>query len=448
MTDPVRTIIPPCVDDEKRSLTGSVAFFAAVTVLFFNVHTPVHKLIAFYHPFIDWLVSRAIISETMRDYLFSAQQNVFLHTIVPVKEVTSFFALLLVMYPLFRALSQFRSSFHDSLLNKKYFVKALIAFLLLSILVTPDRLGIMGSGYSYLSLSPFGFIDSSNLIYKRLLMPFLANLLQMKGFTLYYIFSMLVGLLFLYLIQVFFSRHGVILSWFGLLSIGTSSFIITQFQSPGYTEPLFYCLFLLLFIVPMKLYGRLSIVVLSILAHEASVFILVPAALLCFSKKEKILTCALITLYFLMWLGSYFFNMSAAFASHDMGGISGMQWVVQHPLREIAGLFMTYKLLWIVFIVVLLRGTTRNPLILAFLASGFIMTLFGVDTTRMMGFSFIALLIALTIVEDEKLVPRRWMNIIWIVNLCIPAVYVGLNAGMQSFSGLYGLLVTGHLWRP
>jgi hypothetical protein len=131
-----------------------------------------------------------------------------------------------------------------------------------------------------------------------------------------------------------------------------------------------------------------------------------------------------------------------------MGGISGMQWVVQHPLREIAGLFMTYKLLWIVFFVVLLRGTTRNPLILAFLASGFIMTLFGVDTTRMMGFSFIALLIALTIVEDEKLVPRRWMNIIWIVNLCIPAVYVGLNAGMQSFSGLYGLLVTGHLWRP
>jgi hypothetical protein len=81
--------------------------------------------------------------------------------------------------------------------------------------------------------------------------------------------------------------------------------------------------------------------------------------------------------------------------------------------------------------------------IVAVIGAGVLMTFSAVDTSRLMGFAFPALLVSLAILKDSvsSRTGRLILFSLFAVNLLIPSVYVGLNSGLRTFRGLYGRIV-------
>ena len=72
-----------------------------------------------------------------------------------------------------------------------------------------------------------------------------------------------------------------------------------------------------------------------------------------------------------------------------------------------------------------------------------LMTLAGVDTSRLMGWSFIALLLSVkNIYAENSSIPRPFSHVIFLVNIFIPSLYVGFTCGefpwvIQSIDAVY-----------
>lgn len=79
---------------------------------------------------------------------------------------------------------------------------------------------------------------------------------------------------------------------------------------------------------------------------------------------------------------------------------------------------------------------------LACAAAGILMTVFGVDTSRLMGFAFPGFLVALAVVTKylEQGKAKRLLIPLFIVNLLLPSFNIGLNSGIEFFPGLYQFL--------
>jgi predicted membrane protein len=81
--------------------------------------------------------------------------------------------------------------------------------------------------------------------------------------------------------------------------------------------------------------------------------------------------------------------------------------------------------------------------VIALLVAGIVMTLFAIDTSRLIGWSFYALLFSIgTLYQENKSSSQKIAKAIFLVNLLIPALYVGLNLGMFLPPGIYF-----QLWR-
>jgi hypothetical protein len=83
---------------------------------------------------------------------------------------------------------------------------------------------------------------------------------------------------------------------------------------------------------------------------------------------------------------------------------------------------------------------------------GIFMTFVGVDTSRLMGFAFPGLLLAIRTIRHQ-MAPRaaeRTLAIVFAANLLIPSFYVGLNTGIVLRPGLYEQMyrIVAHLARP
>ncbi len=369
--------------------------------------------------------------------------NPDLSIINPLRAIVFFLSVGFLFYLISKPIKQFftvnTSQFH----YRTILINSLKIFLLVSLLVLPSTLGIMGVGYAQMSISPFSFLDSSNLLYQRLLMPALANLLQFKGAMLYHIFSVLITVGLIFLLQIFFLQKKITLTILEYVSIATSSFIITQFQSPGYTEPLAYLLILLLFILELDELPRVAIFALAIFAHEVSILLLLVISAVYFSKRELGWIVIIGLFYGFVWLLSFGFDVERLMRLRNMGGASTLQWLAEYPLRELLGIFFSFKILWFFIFFVVFKVKTERQNILLFLLPGLILTLLAVDTSRLMGFSFVALLTAIVYIKQHSLLRERQFNFLCGLNLCIPAVYVGLNSGVVYFNGVYQLLQFG-----
>jgi hypothetical protein len=422
-------------------------FYFSLFVAFLNVHTPVTKLRLWYEGFVGYVSNHGIAVPSAVEFLRSSQSQIFLNLIVPLKNFSFLLCLFPLIIPLVQSIRSLPTSDAQRIFNKKILVTTMKAFFFLSLLAFPFHLGIMGLGYAYMSVDFFGFPDNSGLLYKRVLMPALAHYLQFSGPTYFHIFSMVISFVLIYMTAVFFSVRKVSLPTTYLVSIGTASFILSGFQSAGYPEQLLFVLLLLLFCVPMDETARISIVSLSLLSHEASVFILLPIAFFCFSRREFIQTVVISVGYFILWLASYGFDVSSALAPHNMGGESGIWWLVRSPVLELLGIFLSFKILWLYFFIALIWAKKNFTFPLVVVGMGVLMTFLGVDTTRMMGFAFIGLLFALLIVMNEHKITQSRLRLLMVLNILIPSAYVGLNAGILIFAGLYRLAYVGTLVR-
>lgn len=316
-------------------------------------------------------------------------------------------------------------------------------FVIVALLVFPSTLGIMGVGYAQMSIAPFSFIDASDQLYQRLLMPAIAYALHLRGPVLYHLFSLAISFCMIFLLHIFFLRNHVFLTTLEYASIAVSGFIITQFQSPGYTESLSYLLILILLITDLDELARVAVFTLCIFAHEGSILLLLAISFVLFSKREIIWIIAIGAFYGFIWLASFGFQVERMLSVRTVGSMSTISWIINYPFREILGILFSFKILWffIAFVMYVWKRESRN--ILLFILPGIALTLIAVDTSRMMGFSFTALLYSILYIKQKKLLSDRQFALVCALNICIPAVYVGVNSGIVYFDGVYQLLQYG-----
>ena len=353
----------------------------------------------------------------------------------------------LLTYVFIRPVADFFSARKTEIPLGKLFKNSLFVFLISGLLVVPVKLGIMGIGYGEMSRDPFDFYDASNQIYQRLLMPALAYIVQFKGPLLFHVFSLLVTLCLIFFTLLFFEVNNIHTTLLENISVAGASFIITQFQSPGYTEQVSLLIVLIVVIVPMGTMPKVAAVSLALFAHEVSIVLFIVVALLYFSKEEKAWVGVVAAVYALFWLMSFGFDIGRLVDVRTVGGLSGFVWLAGHPLRELSGIVISYKLLWVVFFAALFAHSVELKRLLLFLLPGILATIFGVDTTRLMAFAFLAFLFALVYVKRYTLISEKNLQLLFALNLCLPSVYIGLNSGLVYFDGIYQLLYRGYLFR-
>ena len=357
------------------------------------------------------------------------------------------FSIALLFAVFFRPVAAFFSEQRSKLPFGRIFENSLAVFFVCGLLVVPVKLGLMGAGYGLMSEDPFNFHDASGQIYQRLLMPAMAYFLQFRGPILFHAFSLLATLSLIFFTLLFLEVQIARTTFLEKISIAGTSFIITQFQSPGYTEQLALLIALVVVIVPMGTVPKIAAVSLALFAHEVSIILFLAIAFLYFSREEKIWTGVVAAVYALCWLMSFGFDLGRIADVRTVGGIAGFAWLTEHPLRELSGIAVSYKLLWVVFFAALSYRSAETKRLLVFVLPGILATLFGVDTSRLMAFSFFAILFGLVYVKKYALISERNLQLLFAINLCLPSVYIGLNSGMVYFDGLYQLLYRGYLFR-
>ncbi len=405
----------------------------SVVVLFAGVHSPMVFMLHWYDVGLSKAVDTGLFPKYAAEYLTSNKDIIFSNFVIPLKTLFFFAALLVVIYPLCKTISAYRSRILNKWVNKKIILSVLSSFGILCLLVFPWRL----AAYGEMSFDPFGYRDNKMWYYQRILSTALSYFLQMKGPVLYLTFSLFCTVLLLWIIYLFFLERNIVLSRIELISLGTSSFIVSQLYLPGHPEQLVYALMLSLFIMPTDSFSRLSVVVLCILTHEISIVPISFLALLYFTKEEKIKTGIIIALYGFFWLLSFGMNVSALLAVRDVDGGNGLTWMVQFPFREILGIAISIKLLWIVVGYTVLKKSEDRITIVSFIAIALLFTALGVDTSRLMGYSIVAVVLSYYWTRKEQLIHPQVLRYVIVGNLLLPSFYICTHVGVLFVNGIF-----------
>ncbi|MBC8504821.1 MAG: hypothetical protein ISR58_07790 [Anaerolineales bacterium] len=295
-----------------------------------------------------------------------------------------------------------------------------------------------------MSFNPFE--TESGWYNTRLLMPFLANFVFLYGKFFYFIFFVLLIFVLIIITTYWLLHQDLGINTFQLISICTSSFIMYQFQLPGYPDVLLHILLLASIAFQFSNNSKIALLVLSLLTHESSLFITSILSIFILDKKSLVKFYGIFVIYLLFWVSGYGFDLSAALASHRYDNINSLQWVLQNPLREVLGIFFSYKLLWLFiifsFLYLIKVNQKKKALLISLLVlSSIFMTLLAVDTSRLVGWSFIGLLLSVQTIHRMTL--KGWrkkiLNSIYIVNLMIPSIHYSLNVEPKWSKGLYVL---------
>ena len=302
----------------------------------------------------------------------------------------------------------------------------------------------LGVDYSLRSESPFTQIsDWQNT---RLLMPALSYLFFLRGTWPFYVFFLALTFLFIAMLYSWTRAHAPLSLW-EFLSLCTASFVVYQFQIPGYPDILVFIFFLLVMRSDFGPAAKLSALLLGLIAFESSFIVGLVLAWKYLPRKEQVIYLLAIGIYGLVWLAVWNVDVAAILSSRNVEGMSGLEWVRAHPSLEIFGVLAAFKALWVVM---LWAASSAFPLkrseaafILIVIGAGILMTFSAVDTSRLMGYAFPALLVSLAVLKESasNRTGRLVLAFLFAVNLLIPSVYVGLNSGMRTFRGLYGRAV-------
>lgn len=321
---------------------------------------------------------------------------------------------------------------------------ALLVSFLLYLFVFRPITDSMGTNYSIIARSPF--TQDSGIHNKRLLMPALAYLFYVRDFQPYYIFSAVLTITFIALLSDWTKDHAQLSTW-QVLSLCTCSFVLFQYQYGGYPDILVYILFILVMQDYMGSSSKLSLLILALLTHEASVLVGSILAWRYFDRKRLIFYLLAVILYAVIWFWVSGQDINVMLRGHKVQGLSGFAWLASAPFKELIGVLVAYKAMWIIFFISLWISAKQRLFpdmifILACVTAGIGMTIFGVDTSRLMGFAFPGLLVALALVYKhlDSMKSKRILSLIFLLNLILPSFNLGLNGGIEFFPGLYQVL--------
>ena len=404
---------------------------------------------------------------------------------VPLKEVLFVFCLLVLLYPILFCCHKAKDVWRN-LRPRKITYFALSSFVGLSILVFPysypnglnshaSGLAGLGTSFGRMSLAPFQ--EGDPLYYKRILKPAVAHLMHLHGYIAYYAFSLLLTVVLLFMVVAFLESRvptekttgldqpylNAPVRWLIYFSLMTSSFILVDFQWPGYSDSLSFILILLLTLVPMNSQARLATVALCVLNHEGLALVFVPLIFFSFPREERLPAIVAIGIFYGFMVASHGFSVLNWFLGQGPVRETGSVWarVIQEPDVFLAGLFFTYKLFWVLLLWVIWTLRSRYSR-LTLMGLGVItlspvpLTLFAWDTTRVAGFGWLGLVMALGLfLKEQSQLPRNYqyalVSLVFL-NLLIPSynvvIYYKDSFSPYPYPGIYKLLdsVARHMW--
>lgn len=378
-------------------------------------------------------------------FFFDNRISTIKEFIAPIRGAIFIFTVIVLLRPVFQDL---RDKEHQTLVRPSPWT-AIFTFLTLMILLVPQ--GLKGLGQEYGSQSILIFERASTVSsYQRFLMPALGYVTFLRGNIFFFGFSLACTFGAIYLTHVWLVNNKIFIPFWVFVSVLTSSFIATQYQIPGYPDALIFVFLLAIVTFQLKDISKLSLIVLSIASHEASILLYGIFAIFIFSKQKLGKVYGLLAIYLVLWFGSEGFKITTLINNRPRPSatvnMSSLDWILNNPTREMLGIFFAYKLLWvfIIWALVLLFRNKNNWMalqIIALLGSGLFMTFLAIDTSRLMGWSFYALLLSIKVIHDNaEPQSRKLSNAIFLFNLLIPSAYVGLNLGMLLPPGLYSLI--------
>jgi len=304
----------------------------------------------------------------------------------------------------------------------------------------------MGIRYAVMAVAPFE--EGANQYYRRVLMPAAAHLLGFRGPHLYWLFSLVLTFTEVWLIawtlwhplrqaQLNNTRRFL---W--LASLLSSSFVIYHFQFPGYPDVLLFVLVLAVVSSEASPMAYCAGMALSLAAHEGAAVIWLPIALFLLPKMERSIALGTASLYGAFWLIGSWCGSSDAIAAHSVGGRAAWEYLKSELGWAVLGVFFSFKLLWILSLYGIWGMVRKGERWLALAASAslafpFVLAVVAVDTSRLVGFGFLGLLIPLNEILAKQGFSQRWLTYLLGANLLVPSYYVGTNTGPQLFTGFY-----------
>ncbi|MBD1933103.1 MULTISPECIES: hypothetical protein [Cyanophyceae] len=464
------------VDSLKdKSIIPPVIFWIGVVTLYAVANAPRNRILIALEAILnrlpqDWVfanvqailsrftpgvISSEILAKTAPQQL---AEIITTYGVIPIKGMLFFVATLVVGMPILMSIIKSRFFLFNAGFTRRS-IASLSIFLILSLLILPFRypLGtaVMGLEYAIRSLEPFS--QNADWYYRRLLMLAIANFIHMSGPFLYYIFSLLCTYVLILLSLTFIESKILNLDnrypnyrtqFLYCLSIVTSSYVMFNYQFPGYVDQLFFILILLPACIPMSRQGRLGTLALALATHEASAFVFIPIVIFCFPRREVLTALSLVPIYCFIWFAGSGFSLDSPVKAHlILENKTALQYLAENPLMGLAGFFFSYKLLWVITLYILWilwrQGETLLVAAIASIIAFPISTMFLiVDTSRNVGYGFFGMLIALAILlgEEKKIPGFKMLFYIALANIILPSYYVGLNTGFQSYTGLYHLI--------
>jgi len=274
-------------------------------------------------------------------------------------------------------------------------------------------------------------------------MPALGHILFFRGDWLYFIFGLLTTVCFLAALQMWLARHSPLPFW-QFLSLCTCSFVIYQFEFPGYPDILAFLFFLLVISDQFTQRSKVAALTLALVTHEASMFVGIVLAWRYLKRRYLVSYMLLLGFYGFVWLTAFGFSVDKLLSSHNLDGLSGIQWLFKNPRAEALGIFVAFKGVWLLIILAVLldiwqRQWERGLFVSLVCSMGVGLTFLAVDTSRMVGWAFPGALVSLEAIR-ERLAPRttsRVLSAVFCVNLVVPSFYVGLKVGGVVQRGIY-----------
>ncbi len=466
---------------KTKNIIPYYIFLLAAIIAFLVANFPSDRTSSFLsETFKNRLFLKSLLTNIFTEYGSkpSDYNNIGSNLISSIKNFLFFIAFLILAYPILISLSKSKLFWHKLGL-KKIALSALGIFLVLSLLAFPygypyglnshpSGLSGIGKDYGKMSLAPFA--ANNELIYRRLLKPALAHFIQMDGYILYYLFSLICTYILIFMTIGFIESKilgsntfeenkrkslSSTVKFFVYLSVMTSSYMMVNFQWPGYPDQLAFILILVMACIPMTRQGRLGTIALCLLTHDGITFALIPIILFCFPQREKSRALLLVALFYAIWFASYGFNLHQGLAAHQAVGGEQSNWQVLNKNRglALAGVFFSYKLFWLVFLYTVGRlwfqkdKATLVAIVSIILFPAFIILL-AWDTSRLMGFGFFGMLIALGIlIHEYRKLPAKHSYLlmqIMYVNILIPSSNILLvyqdSLSNYPYPGLYMLI--------
>lgn len=329
------------------------------------------------------------------------------------------------------------------LLWRAALVRSLVVFGLLALLIGVSPLVSNGTTYADMA-SNYWQTDPTGSTSRRIGLPVLAHVIgfEKNGYVFFWYAVLFASV----------AAAAAVLSrgrLFGIekLSLLSSSIFAYSLVGPGYSEVfvlLIGCCVILFETGPAE---KIVAGALMLSTHETATAFTALAIVVNAQEEERADWLAVFALLYGLYVATYLFAwrgevlQALLTAGKPSPGAeeTAPQLLLAHPLHGLLGIFLAYKLYWLLVPSGLRRPGSR-PMTVA-IAASLVLAVIGTDTSRLVEFSTLAfLIVARTILPDW---PTRLRIVIAAANLAVPSLYVATNAEPLWGRGLYSAYLYG-----